>query len=95
MFIKIIALLSLIASLCSVPFEDHSLYMRGMQVVDLDYENDLVTCVDGADLEWQFYGCEDYCEGDIVCAFMDTMGTEDSIYDDVILKVNYSGFWME
>lgn len=95
MFTKIITLFTLIASLGGAPVQEHSVYMRAMEVTNLDYEKDIVTCVDAVGFEWEFYGCEDYCEKDIVCALMDTMGTEDTIEDDVILKTNYSGYWMD
>lgn len=95
MFIKIMTLLSLIATLNSTPVENHSVYMRGMEIVNLNYETDVVTCVDSVGFEWEFTGCEDYCVNDIVCVLLDTMGTEDTIKDDVILKVDYSGYWTD
>lgn len=95
MFTKITTLLALMASLNSAPIETHSVYIRAMEVTKVNYEQDIVTCVDAVGFEWEFYGCEDYYEKDIVCALMDTMGTEDTILDDAILMVNYSGYWME
>ena len=95
MFIKIMTLLSLIATLGGAPAQNHSIYMRGMEIVNLDYNTDIVTCVDAAGFEWEFTGCEDYCVNDIVCVLLDTMGTEDTIKDDVILNVTYSGYWTD
>ena len=95
MFTKIMTLLSLIATLGGAPVQNHSIYMRGMEIVNLDYNTDIVTCVDAAGFEWEFTGCEDYCVNDIVCVLLDTMGTEDTIKDDVILKVDYSGYWTD
>ena len=95
MFIKIMTLLSLIATLGGSLVQEHSIYMRGMEIVNLDYNTDIVTCVDAAGFEWEFTGCEDYCVNDIVCILLDTMGTEDTIKDDVILKVDYSGYWTD
>ena len=95
MFIKIMTLLSLIATLGGAPVQEHSVYMRGMEIVNLDYNIDIVTCVDAAGFEWEFTGCEDYCVNDIVCVLLDTMGTEDTIKDDVILNVTYSGYWTD
>lgn len=68
-------------------------YMRCMEVVDLDYEKDLVTCVDAVGYEWQFYGCEDNAKGDLLCCLMGTCGTE-NITDDIILEITYSGYQM-
>lgn len=93
MFTKILALITLLCSL-SCPISDQSLYMRGMEITNIDYATDTVTCVDGAGFEWEFYGAEDYAEGDIVCCLMATMGTEDTIFDDQIVMVDYSGFFI-
>ena len=95
MFTKVITLLTLMVSLNGTAVTDHNVYMRGMVVSQLDYSTDLVTCTDSVGFQWAFYGCEDYAVGDIVCALMDTMGTEDTIFDDAILCTNYSGYWMD
>lgn len=92
MFTKIMALLTLLCSL-SCPIQDQGVYMRGMEITNIDYQRDVVTCRDGVGFEWWFSGCEDYCEGDIVCCLMATMGTEDTIFDDQIVMVDYSGFY--
>lgn len=49
-------------------------YTRTGLVVDLDYDTDTVTVVDGADLVWQFTGCEDYCIGNLVEMLMQKTG---------------------
>lgn len=95
MFTKIATILTLIASLNGAPVEEHSIYVRTMEVIELNYETDLVTCIDSVGFEWQFYGCEDYFEHDLVACIMDTVGTEDTILDDVILDTYYTGYWME
>ena len=70
-------------------------YMRAMVVIELDYTNDIVVCKDSVGFVWEFYGCEDYCEGDLVCTLMNDMNTIDTIEDDEIIMANYSGYWME
>ena len=90
--LTIMTLLSIIAILGGAPVQDHVIYTRCMEVTNLDYENDTVTCVDAVGFEWQFSECEDYCEGDLVCVLMDSMGTEETIKDDVSLNVTYSGY---
>ena len=70
-------------------------YTRTGLVVDLDYDTDVVTVVDGADLVWQFTGCEDYCIGDLVEMLMQKTGKPDYILDDVIFSTCYSGFYAE
>ena len=70
-------------------------YVRTMEVMQLDYEQDIVTCVDAVGYEWQFYGCEDYAEHDLVSCVMDTRGTEETILDDAIIDTYYTGYWRE
>lgn len=94
MFTQIITMLTLILTLNGASVEVHDTYMRAMVVTDVNYETDIVTCVDAVGFEWQFYGCEDYFEGDLVCTLMDDMGTKETILDDIIIDTNYSGYWM-
>ena len=70
-------------------------YTRTGLVVDLDYDTDVVTVVDGADLVWQFTGCEDYCVGDLVDILMQKAGNPENIFDDVIYSTCYAGFYAE
>ena len=70
-------------------------YTRTGLVVDLDYDTDTVTVVDGADLVWRFTGCEDYCIGDLVEMLMQKTGKPDYILDDVIFSTCYAGFYAE
>ena len=70
-------------------------YTRTGLVVDLDYDTDVVTVVDGADLVWQFTGCEDYCVGDLVEILMQKAGDPEKIFDDVIYSTCYAGFYAE
>lgn len=92
MFIKIATLLAMMASLNGVPAQNHSVYIRTMRVIEINYDTDVVTCVDAIGEAWEFEGCEDYATNDLVSCLMDTMGTEDSIYDDAILFTNYTGY---
>ena len=70
-------------------------YTRTGLVVDLDYDTDTVTVVDGADLVWQFTGCEDYCVGDLVEILIQKAGDPENIFDDVIYSTCYAGFYAE
>ena len=70
-------------------------YTRTGLVVGLDYDTDVVTVVDGADLVWQFTGCEDYCVGDLVEILMQKAGDPENIFDDVIYSTCYAGFYAE
>lgn len=70
-------------------------YTRTGLVVDLDYDTDTVTVVDGVDFIWQFTGCEDYCVGDLVEILMQKAGDPENIFDDVIYSTCYAGFYAE
>ena len=70
-------------------------YSKASYVVALNYESDTVTVEDATGNLWDFYGCEDYMEGDIIVMTMDDNGTPNSIYDDESLQVRFSGWEME
>ena len=70
-------------------------YTRTGLVVDLDYDTDTVTVVDGVDFIWQFTGCEDYSFGDLVEILMQKAGDPENIFDDVIYSTCYAGFYAE
>lgn len=69
----------------------HEIYPLTVQVIELDREGDIVTCVDGADNFWEFYGVEDWQTGDFASLLMDDNGTPENIYDDVITMTLYAG----
>ena len=66
-------------------------YPTTMIVNELDYDENMVICIDFNGNEWAFEEIEDWCIGDIASMIMDDMGTE-SIYDDTIIMVRYSGY---
>lgn len=70
-------------------------YPKAAYVVALNYKNDVVTVEDATGNRWDFYGCEDYYEGDIVAMTMSDNGTPDNIYDDIIINARFSGLWQE
>ena len=71
--------------------EKHTIYPLTVVVVGLDHDDDIVTCVDGADNFWEFYGIEDWQTGDYASLLMDDNATPNSIYDDVITMTLYAG----
>lgn len=71
---------------------NHNTYPRAMQVVAFERETGTVVCCDATGLEWEFYGIEDWAEGDLVIAMMDDNGTTNTIIDDIIVDVTYSGY---
>lgn len=70
-------------------------YPRAMEIVELDKGNDMAICVDAVGYEWAFYGYEDLEVGDIVICTMYDNGTVDTIVDDEIVDVTWSGYWVE
>ena len=72
-----------------------SFYTRTGLVVELDYDTDTVTVVDGCGFAWQFTGCEDYCVGDLVEMLMQEAGDPKNIFDDTIYSTCYAGFYAE
>ena len=69
----------------------YHLYPDAAIVTGVNYETDIVTvtCVGG--IMWEFYGCGDYCEGDIVRMLMYDNETPNDIQDDQIKIVWYAG----
>ena len=65
-------------------------YPLTVKVVTIDREADAVECVDGAGNVWEFFGCEDWQEGDFASLLMNDKGTP-SIYDDEIITARYAG----
>ena len=61
-------------------------------VVELDHRNDTVTCQDFNGNLWAFYGVEDWMVGDVATLMMWNAET-DTIYDDEVVGVYYSGWF--
>ena len=70
-----------------------STYPRAMEIVEID--NDVAVCVDATGMEWEFTGPEDLEVGDIVICTMNDKGTKDTIVDDEIVDVVWSGYYIE
>ena len=65
-------------------------YPLNTVVQEINKETDTVTCADYNGNLWEFYGVEDWQEGDFATMIMDTCGTT-NIFDDEIVKVEYNG----
>lgn len=68
-----------------------NLYAKSARVIDVDYENDLVSIEDPNGFCWGFEGCEDWMVGDYCACVMNKKGTN-TIFDDEIVSVIYQGF---
>ena len=86
------ALFVLLAGACAVNTNSDATttrtYTRMAQVVEIDTINDTVVCADSTGEAWEFYGVEDWQEGDFIVLTMDNNGTK-NIYDDEIIKTIY------
>lgn len=82
-----IKLLLVAVALCAQSW----IYPDTMIITNLDYENDIVTVENSNGFLYQFYGTEDYTEGDFVSCIMWTNGTQ-KVTDDEIIRACYSGF---
>ena len=65
-------------------------YLLNTIVQEINKETDTVTCIDYNGNLWEFYGVEDWQEGDFATMIMNTCGTT-NIFDDEIIKVEYNG----
>ena len=67
-------------------------YPRAMEIVEVDKARDMAVCVDAVGMEWEFTEPEDLEVGDLVICIMYDNGTVDTIYDDEIVDVVWSGY---
>lgn len=65
-----------------------SLYPDAMTITEIS--GDLVTIESSTGNRFQFYGAEDYDEGDLVAVLMYSKGTE-IVTDDIIIRARYAG----
>ena len=89
-----IIIIIMIFVLCSISnFTFGRTYAMSTIVVNVDYENDIVTLEDFNGFQWQFEGCEDWQVNNVCACVMNDNHTP-SIFDDVIINTNYCG-WIE
>lgn len=92
---KIASVVTLISLMMSaqgeIYFNMDTLYPHTAVVSEVNYTENIVTVEDFNGNLWEFSETDDWSKGDIVSMIMDTKGT-DSIYDDEIVSVKYSGY---
>ena len=71
-----------------------NLYAKSMLVYEVDREYDILYLTDSNGNGWEYIGIEDLGVGDVVDCLMYDNQT-DIIYDDKIIKLQYSGFTAE
>lgn len=91
--VLLIACVSMGCAICAKADEAiEDVYAMTTVVVELNSEEDSVTCQDFNGNLWVFYGVEDWCVGDVATLIMWNAET-DLIYDDEVLDVYYSGWF--
>lgn len=70
--------------------EINSYYPMTALVTEVNGTSDLVTVTNANGLQYQFYGVDDWIEGDVASLIMNDKGTE-LVYDDEIVSARYSG----
>ena len=88
-FLLLIALVFSLAVIVEeryIASRERDLYPKAAVITELDRENDIVTVTDCNGFMWDFYGCEDLLEGDVLAMIMDSRGTM-KIFDDVVVEI--------
>lgn len=65
-----------------------NMYANLTEVVCVDRSADVVTCEDYNGNLWEFYGCEDWYEGDLCNLVIFDNGTAE-VTDDIIIRATY------
>lgn len=89
MMILVALILTMVALTASA-----EMYPKTAKVIEVNYDEDLVTIETCTGITYTFEGCEDWIEGDGVSLIMEDNGTE-SILDDSILMAEYTGWTLE
>ena len=96
-FSVFICVIAFVIMLCCLvedkePKPTETIYPLTVKVETVNHEADVVSCVDGTGNVWEFFGCEDWQEGDFASLLMNDKGTP-SIYDDEIITARYAGIF--
>lgn len=68
-----------------------TMYPKTTICLAVNHQTEVVTVTDCNGTEWQFSGCQDFEEGDLIALIMNDNGTPDTIWDDTIITARYSG----
>jgi len=88
LFAVVLVLVSILFSVSAIAETN----VRVAVIVNIDAETDKAICKDACDIIWEFYGTEDFDVGDLVVLTMWDSETPETIFDDEIVDVIYSGF---
>ncbi len=68
-----------------------TMYSKTTICLAVNHQADTVTVADCNGTEWQFNGCQDFEEGDLIALIMNDNGTQNYIWDDTVVTARYSG----
>ena len=68
-----------------------TMYPKATICLAVNHQTDVVTVSDCNETEWQFNGCQDFEEGDLIALIMNDNGTQNYIWDDTVVTARYSG----
>lgn len=87
--------LTIAALIAALNINSCSVYPETMIITEVNQAENIVTAETATGYVYSFCGSEDYTTGDIISLIMSDNGTADNITDDIILAVQYSGFYIE
>ena len=66
-------------------------YPKTTVCLAVNHQTDVVTVADCNETKWQFSGCQDFEEGDLIALIINDNATPDNIWDDTVVTARYSG----
>ena len=91
LFIGLAGLCASAAILVSASERSNTMYPKTTICLAVNRQTDVVTVADVNGTEWQFSGCQDFEEGDLIALIMNDNATPDNIWDDTVVVARYSG----
>ena len=85
-FFALCLMIAILLTATATAETSEAMYYRFGNVIDLEYDTDVVTVDDGLGNLWEFYGVDYLFYGDLVVMIMSDHGTPEWIYDDFVLN---------
>ena len=92
LFIVFIMFFSIFVITAPAFAEADDIHVRAGIIVEINEEEDYCVVEDACGLIWKFYEVEDFTVGDVVIMTMWDANTPETILDDEIVDVVYSGY---
>lgn len=92
LFITVVLFFVAVVATAPAFADEDDVNVRAGIIVEVNCEEDYCIVEDACGLYWEFYEVEDFMVGDMVIMTMWDAGTPETILDDEILDVVYSGF---